>query len=329
MTRGRIFDPAGVAFGVVVPLVAAGLGLALTRFWQSRLPAQIATHWSTDRPDEFSEPMSSAWLFALVIVLIGGGCCCVAALAQALLLMRRAMLLIGLSVVGVLSTLQIVTLWIQLDKTDVSDVELPWAAVSVGVAIGCVVGAIGATFLKDYRVRPAAAERPDAKLPRGPAHTVRDVAGFGRIGTIVFAVVAFGAAGLACRAVGGIWPLVAAFPVVLVLLALMRFEVIVDASGLRVRNFGLTSIDIGIDEVTGAKLVDVNPFKDFGGWGLRSKGHRRYGIVTHTGPGVEVATAGGMTVTITTQRADAMAGALNAFADDRRPPVRASHPSWG
>ena len=319
MTRGRIFDPAGVAFGVVVPLAAAGLGLLLTGVWQSRLPAQIATHWSTERPDGFSHPMSSAWLFTLIILLIGGGCCGVAALAQALLLMRRAMLLIGLSVVGVLSTLQVVTLWIQLDKTDVSDVELPWAAISVGVLIGCAVGALGAAFLKDYRDRTPAAERPDAKLPRSRAHTVRDVAGFGIIGTIVFAGVAFGAAGLASWAVGGIWPLVAAFPVVLVLLALMRFEVIVDASGLRVRNFGLTSIDIDIDEVTGAKVIDVNPFKDFGGWGLRSKGHRRYGIVTHTGPGVEVATASGLTLTVTSQRAHAMAGALNSFADNRTP----------
>ena len=41
------------------------------------------------------------------------------------------------------------------------------------------------------------------------------------------------------------------------------------------------------------------------------------GIVTKTGPAVEISTASEMTLTITTEHARQMAGALNSWADDR------------
>lgn len=317
MSSRRVFDPVGVIFGVALPLAAAATVLIVANAWNSRLPAEIASHWSGRTPDGFSDPMSLAGVFALIIVIVGGGCCGVAALAQALLLMRRAMLLIGLTVVGLLLTLFVSVLWIQLDVTSVADVELPSNAIAIGVLVGLAAGALGAALLRDHRDRAPATEPPSPELPRGPMHAVRDIVGFGRVGTVVVAVIALGSAWLAGVFVGSAWPLFAALPVVVVLLALMRFDVIVDAAGVRVRNCGLTSIDIGMDEVLGAKVDHVSPFKDFGGWGLRSKGHRRYGIVTNTGPAVVISTADGLVLTITSTKADAMAGALNSWADHR------------
>ncbi|MFH5208829.1 DUF1648 domain-containing protein [Antrihabitans spumae] len=317
MKHKRLIDPVGLVFGIIVPILAAAVGIAVTALLKSRLPDQIATHWTAAKPDSFSEPMTFAWVFALVIVLVGGGCCAVAALAQALLLMRRAMLLLGLTIVGLLFTLQITILVIQLDRDSVTDVRLPWPVISLGVLAGILFGSTGAAMLRDFRVRIRAEEPPPPTLPRGVLASIEDTVGFSRIGSVVVATSVVAVAAIGCLFVDATWPLVATVPVVLVLLALMRFEVIVDSTGVRVRNFGLTSIDISIDEITGAKSIHVNPFKDYGGWGLRAKGRGRYGIVTTTGPAVEIGAASGLMLTITTQHADAMAGAINSFADRR------------
>lgn len=64
-------------------------------------------------------------------------------------------------------------------------------------------------------------------------------------------------------------------------------------------------------------MVHVNPFLDFGGWGIRFKSKGRYGVVTAKGPAAQIAMAGGDVLTITTARAEELAGALNTLADKR------------
>ncbi|MBJ8347675.1 DUF1648 domain-containing protein [Antrihabitans sp. YC2-6] len=315
MNDRRLFDPAGVAFGLGFPIAAAAACLLLAATWKSRLPAEIATHWSGAQPDGYSAPMSVAWVFALAIVFVGGGCGFVATLAQSLLLMRRMMLLVAITIVCLLVTLHVSIMWIELDGK--TAVDFPTPTIAVGVLFGLVFGVVGAASLHDYRERSAAESAPPARLPRGATDPVRDVVGFNKVETAALAVAIFGAAGMACWFVDSAWPLLAAFPVFVVIFGLLRFEILVDESGVRVRNLGLTSIAIDGSEVTGAKVVDVNPFKDFGGWGLRINGHRRYGIVTNTGPAVEVSTASGMSLTITSDLAEAMAGALNSWGDIR------------
>ena len=107
------------------------------------------------------------------------------------------------------------------------------------------------------------------------------------------------------------------FPVGLLIVSLLRFRVIVDPSGIRVVNMGMTALQYGIDEIEGARVDVIKPFDDFGGWGLKVKGRRNYGVVTRTGPAVIVTTACGDRLTVTSARAEDMAGALNAFADRR------------
>ncbi|KAA0025002.1 DUF1648 domain-containing protein [Antrihabitans cavernicola] len=315
--KQRTFDPVGVLFGIGLPVVAAVVGVLVTHLWRHRLPDRLATHWSGAAPNGFSDPTTSAWTFALITLLVAGGCCAVAALAQPLLIMRRAMLLIGLTVLGLLVTLQLTILIVQLDITDSSDVRLPTWAIGVGALGGFCVGVIGAALLRDHRRKPAAPEPPAPDLPRGQRTAVLDTVGFTRTGTATFAVVALGVAALGWWFVGSFWPVVAVVPVLVVVVGVMRYRIVVDGDGIRVRNLGMTSIDVGIDEIEGARVTEVSPFKDFGGWGLRAKGRGRYGIVTRTGPAIEVRTAGALTLTITTDHAQEMAGALNSWADGR------------
>ena len=319
MKSSRVVDPAGAVFGLLLPVIAALSGVILTKVWEPRLPAQIATHWTTTSPDGFSTPMSSAWTFALVTVLFGGGCSAIAALAQAMLMMRRTMLVVGLSVVGLIFTVQVVLLSVQLDVTDPATTDLPLWSLGLGVVAGGVVGLIGAALLRDYRDRVAATDPPDPRLPRaGDPATVADTVGFGTLGSLVLLLILGVAPALAvCLLVDGWWPLAVFVPVGLLIVSLLRFRVIVDRTGIRVVNMGMTALQYGIEEIEGARVDAIKPFDDFGGWGFKVKGRRNYGVVTRTGPAVIVTTACGDRLTVTSPRAEDMAAALNSFADRR------------
>ncbi|MFG1783748.1 DUF1648 domain-containing protein [Rhodococcus oryzae] len=318
MSNSRTFDPAGVLFGVGVPVLAAAVGLTLTRLWSPRLPETIATHWSGSGPDGFSTPGSMAATMVIVILLVGCGASAIAALAGAMLMMRRAMLIVGLTVVGLLLTLWIALLAAQLDLETAVNVTLPMSWIGVGIAAGAAVGTLGASTLRDYRERSSATMPPDPRLPRGPLNLpITQRLGLGPTTTaVLLGVGAAITAGLCARA-GSWWPLAVFVPVSVLMVGLLRFRVTLDETGLWVRNLGMTAVGYGIEELVGAAVEEVNPSKDFGGWGLRLKGRGNYGVVTTTGPAVVFTAANGQRLTVTTPRAEEMAGALNALADRR------------
>ncbi|MBD0323847.1 MAG: DUF1648 domain-containing protein, partial [Aldersonia sp.] len=259
MKSRRIFDPWGVVFGLAVPLVAAVAGLVLTAAWDARLPAEIITHWGTEGPDGWSPPTTASWVYALAIVFVGAGCASFAALAQGLLMMRRILLIVGLTVTGLLAVLQITTLWIQLDSTPRADIELPSETIGLGILFGFAVGALGAALLRDYRVRTPATVAPDPALPRGPAVEVHDTIGFSTVGVCVIYAVGIALAFLACATIDSNWPLWVALTVLALLIGAIRFDITVDERGVRVRNMGTTAIDLGIDEIVEAKVVQLSP----------------------------------------------------------------------
>ncbi|NLE81021.1 MAG: DUF1648 domain-containing protein [Rhodococcus sp.] len=321
MSSSRIVDPAGALFGLLLPVLAAAGGVVLTKIWEPRLPAEIAIHWSSSgpSPDGFDSPMASAWTLALVIVLIGGGCCAFAALAGGQLMVRRLMLFVGLWVVGLITTMQIVVLSNQLDLDSAADVALPMSALGIGGIVGTVLGLIGASSLRDYRVRVPATGRPDTDLPRYPASAapVTDDVGFGTVGSVVLVLLVAVPALWLSSLVGSWWLLSLFVPITLIVLATLRFRVIVDDTGIRVLNMGMTSVSYGIEEIEGVRVAEVKPFADFGGWGLKVKGPRNYGVVTRTGPALILSTASGDRLTVTSPKAEEMAGVLNSLADAR------------
>lgn len=79
----------------------------------------------------------------------------------------------------------------------------------------------------------------------------------------------------------------------------------------------MAAFDYAIEEITGASVREVNPFEDFGGWGLRVKGRGNYAVATTKGPAVFVTFANGQRLTITTEHADRVAGTLNSLASQR------------
>ena len=316
--KTKTFDPAGVIFGVVVPVLAAALGVIVARLWSARLPDQIATHWSGTQPDGFTSPTTSAWTLAIVTVIVGGGCSAVAALAHALLLMRRTMLMIGLTVVGLITVLQLAILARQLDATDVGSVEVPGWALGVGTAVGFSVGLLGASLLRDYRERVPADAPPPEALPRADEELpIIESLGAGRVALVVlFAILGAGAA-LTCWLSQSWWPIAIFLALAVLSVSLMRYELVVDRSGLHITSLGMAAFDYSLDEITGASVREVDPFGDFGGWGLRVRGRGNYAVATAKGPAVFVTFANGERLTVTTPNADRIAGALNTLASQR------------
>ncbi|WP_027502201.1 DUF1648 domain-containing protein [Rhodococcus sp. UNC363MFTsu5.1] len=318
MSNSRTFDPAGVLFGIGVPVLAAAVGLTVTRLWSPRLPDTVATHWAGSGPDGFSTPGSLAATMVIVILLVGCGASAIAALAGALLMMRRAMLIVGLTVVGLLLTLWIALLATQLDLASAVEEALPMTWIGLGIVAGAAVGILGASMLRDHRERSAATLPPDPRLPRGPLDlpiTVR--LGLGPATTAVLLGTGTAITGLLCARAGSWWPLAVFLPVSLLMVGLLRFRVTLDETGLWVHNMGMTAVGYGVEELVGANVEEVNPSRDFGGWGLRLKGRGNYGVVTTTGPAVVFTAANGQRLTVTTPRAEEMAGALNTLADRR------------
>lgn len=320
MSESRTFDPAGVVFGLAVPVVSAGAVLLLARVWQPRLPATLATHFGGAGADGFTDTGATAWTFVLAILFVGLGTSAIAALAHALLMMRRTMLILGSAVTGLLVALWIGLSLAHLDLVPPQQVESPTTAAVVGILVGGGIGVLGAALLRDHRERRSATERPDPRLPRRPV-TLPIVAHLGlgpRTTAILIAVAVLGSIGV-CRLAGSWWLLAVFLPVGVLAIGLFRFRVVVDESGLRVFNTGMCALGYGVDELVGAEVTEVAPFRDFGGWGLRINGRGNYGVVTDTGPALVFTAANGQRVTVTTDRAHDMAGALNALADRRRP----------
>lgn len=316
----RVVDPAGVVFGIVVPLLAAASGVAATYVLLPRLPEQIATHWSGSgsSPDGFMSPVASAWTMAAVLVLVGGGCTAVAALAQAQLMMRRLMLLVGSAVVGLIAAAGFSMILGQVDRTDTTDVAMPAGGLVTGLVLGTAVGLVGAALLRDHRVRVAATEPPSATLPRGGAPLpITDEVGMSAGGLAATALALAAPAALVCWFADTWWPVGVYLPAVLLAVVVLQFRLVVDADAIRVKNLGMPAIEYGTDEVLGAEVQHVRPFQDFGGWGLKAKGRGHYGVVTRTGPAVVITFACGDRLTVTTPRADDIAGALNTLAENR------------
>lgn len=317
-TGPRVVDPAGVVFGIVVPVLAAAAGVVATYVLAPRLPAQIATHWSGSSPDGFMTPTASAWSMAAMVLLVGGGCSAIAALAQARLMTRRMMLLIGSAVAGIIVAAEFAMILGQVDLADASGASMSADAVVLGLVVGTAVGLLGASALRDYRVRTPATEAPAAGLPRGAVDLpVADEVGMTAGGLLATAIVLAAPAALVCWLADAWWPLGVYLPVVLLAVSLLQFRLVVDVDGIRVRNLGMAAIEYGTDEVLGARVDEIRPFQDFGGWGIKVKGRGNCGVVTRTGPAVVITFACGDRLTVTTARAEEIAGALNTLADRR------------
>lgn len=149
MTPVPRFDPWIIRAAIVVPCVLTVAQFLWTLAISSRLPAQIATHWSGSAPDGFMAPIQSA----LTIVILAIACAqigWIGARATTPLVARKSIAVMNLILSGFVIGVDFAVIIPQIDTTDPTTASINWIYVIIGTAIGLAAGLFVASQLRDY-----------------------------------------------------------------------------------------------------------------------------------------------------------------------------------
>lgn len=336
-----------LAWGVGA-VVAVAVGAPVVWAWSvaDRLPDEVARHWGARGQVTGTWSLGSQLaLLSAIAALSAGACGWVAVVGRQPTTIRRMLAGTGVWTATVLAASQIAALAGQLDLGDPFDAPAPGGGLALGAVVGLVLGSAVAALAREpeHGVRAVGTPAPD--LPRlapggdrgseGDLSSDRDRAGdLGDAGAaptweaapaasrgllVVAGVVLVGSA--LPLVVGTWWPLVIGATVLVPIVGLSRFRVRIDPAGLVARSGPVTLLRVPLDEVAGADVVDhLDPFWEFGGWGLRVDVHGRTGLVSRAGEALVVTRADGSQVVATVDDARGAAATLNTLADLRCTP---------
>ncbi|HLS62646.1 MAG TPA: hypothetical protein VK060_04675 [Ruania sp.] len=313
-----------ILLGLVLPAVLVGGAAALVHSWLPRLPDPAVLHWGTDGPDRtgpFETLITTTvtlaaltWVPLAILVLV-------AARAE---IARRVMVGAAALQGAVYAAVLLGSAWVQLDAPSAAAVSpsttpllvLLLAALALGVGAGLLAG-------PDPHA-PAADPVPDdatrIDLPPGARAvwvdrcTVRHQWLWWTVLALWLGVT------VAFTYLSAQWWLLAVLLLpALVLLANLHWTLRVDSEGLHARAlFGWPRLTVRADETQRADVITVQPFAEFGGWGMRSRPDGTSGLVLRSGEAVQVQTSGDRTYVITTDDAERAAALLNTMADRSR-----------
>lgn len=327
MARGEVDHRIDLRFAVAFALLAAAtLGGAAAWMWsvRERLPDPLARHWTGGQADGFSELPSVLAMWVGLPLVVAVPMALVAIVGRSPVALRRAMGATSVFLLVCMAVLFADSVRMQLDLPDAAAAPAPDVGLAVGLLIG---GAAAAAALLVIRPRPeesdarVAGERPPPAAPR-----------LGALPELPWRAAPSGldtAAALTCGVAAvllvALVPL-AGWPMLLLVVPLLvlggafgRYRVVIDERGLAARAFGRDVLRVPLAEVAEADSVEVDPFWEFGGWGLRVDVAGRVGLVTRKGPSVRIRRADDSEVVVTVDDAATAAALLNTLADRSRP----------
>ena len=310
--------------GVVVPLLIAAAGIVAILVALPELPDPIAVHWGLSGAPDGSGPV---WVplvtvavvptaFAVFVLLV-----CrpsgerFASPNQRILVAASPFLAAVITATIASSTVaqRGVATW--TEAPEVTGVLL--AAFGSGIAL-----VVGGWFLLP-RAEDVAAAAPTKPMPLAATEQAVWVQRVRPQRTIVVVLAVAGT--LVAGLVTLVWfvapvALAIGFTALMVLIVVMAagtlsWRVTVGASGLRVRSVvGVPDYRVPLADVASAASIQVDPVRDFGGWGIRWGGHRRWGVVARRGSAIEVRRRDGSTFVVTVPQAGEGAALLAALA---------------
>lgn len=314
-----------VVIGAVIPIVIAAVGIALMLSWSSRLPDPVAIHWNgSGEPDGFGSLAGLAWMIGGIAAGFGA-IVTLATLFQSAGAYTRTLL--GTSVwLSTLITVGVVgSVYLQLDLADARDV-----GDSAPIGLWLVAGGVGGLLL----AVPAALLAPRAPLV-GIDEVETPALGLAKDERAVWTRNATPQSWVFAALFGGIFLLLAvvvvslalagasywstlAIGIVLVPVAIGTsfWRVRVSAAGFSVRSLlGLPRFTVPIEEIESARVTQVSPLGDFGGWGIRFGSNGRLGVVVRSGDALEVSRRTGRTIVVTVSDAESAAALINGFRE--------------
>lgn len=318
--------------GVIVPLAIILLATAVIIVWTPQLPDPVATHWGDGGADGFGP----AWSYVALTLGFGGGM--VALFGATALFAPRlprsstsapvgpwgptTRFLAGMSL-GMAVMVAVVSLagaGVQrglADAVDAPDIG-GWALLGLALLVACT--ALG------WFVQP---KSPIVQPARGVAEGIaltptERAAWFGTaamaragIALLLISVLVLALLTVVLLAQGAsAWWILALFTVLLAVLiaTMLVFRVRVDARGLRVRSAaGWPRTAIALDRIERIEIVEVDPLREFGGWGWRISVDGRRGVVLRAGEALQVTHRGGRTFVVTVDGAADAAAVLEGL----------------
>ncbi|MEU2202881.1 DUF1648 domain-containing protein [Microbacterium oleivorans] len=310
---------------LVLPAVVILVAVVAQVLLLPAAPAVVATHWGwTGQPDGFAP----AWTVPLVTAILGLGLPATLFGASVGGLRRGdhgfAYRLLGAVAFGLavlIGGLGVATLGIQVGRTD-ADAALPVLLLPGVLLAAAAAGSIG------WAVQPRVPWRPTPTMPAAevPVRAGERVVWMQGVtlarGGAVVLWIAFAIGCVAVLPVVFFGDLVTAIISGLVVVVLfvvvattLRFHVRVDPDGLTaVSAAGWPRVHVPTQDIVSAEVVQVSPFGEFGGWGIRWPGGGRQGVVLRAGEGLLVRRRDGRTLTVTVDDAATAAGLLSAYA---------------
>lgn len=334
--------------GLIVPLAIFAVTGVVIASWLPQLPNPAATHWGGDgQPDGFGP----AWVnlavpvglgIALVLLFAGiswasmrvpqhkPGPAALGARSQELSNAPSfTMRLLGAVSLGLSVMMSIVGLAVTGSQRRLADAkdapDIGWALLVAFAALVAV--AVLGWFLQPKPPARAPGDEPSAEplpLAEGGRAAWFGTVTLARSGLITLAALLLftfilGVVILA-NGIGTGWiPIGVAILLTLAVLTTSVFRVRADASGLHVHSaLGWPRYDIAADEIASVRAVDVSPFAEFGGWGIRWGVDGRFGVVLRTGEGIEVTRRNGKVLVVTLDDGATCAAVLSAAASAQK-----------
>jgi len=301
-----------------VPAVLAAVTVAVALAWRDRLPDPVASRWGPDGVEGGSSLVGLLIPLVAMTLVFAGALWAVGYFWGRAAMTRRFATGTAVWIAVFVNGLTILMLSAQLDVATASEARdlgaglaaLIVAALAVAVAVAWLVP--GDPRQPTGTPIPVGARR--LPLPESETATwVRSVQWVSPV-WIVVGSIGFGAAiGAAARS----WWLalvLAAFLGTLLVTA-TAWTVTVDRLGLTARSrLPRPRIVVPLEEVEVADVVQVDPLREFGGWGLRTGLGGRVGVVVRKGAALEVVRTGGRRVVVTVDDAETGAALLNTLA---------------
>jgi uncharacterized membrane protein len=326
--------------GVVIPLGMLAASAVIVGFWLPDIPEPAAVHWSESGVDGFGP----GWIY---LAILGG----IAAMVIAFALLAwfahrlpengrparaaeidrpqwsataRFLGAVNLGLAALISLTCLVGVGSQRGLADAADA--PDIGLTVLLGIVLMVGAVaGGWFVQPSTPLP---EKSRTERPADPLQTsdterliwigTAMIARTGRTALcgVVLLVCAIAVVMIATGA-GGVMTAVIMLATCAILIAALittfAFRVRIGPAGLLVRSLaGWPKFDIPAADVVSVRAIDVDPFAEFGGWGLRYGLDGRYGVVLRRGEALEVTRVGGRRFVVTVDDAQTAAAALAA-----------------
>ncbi len=308
----RAFLIVGLVVPIVIALVAVGFILA----WLPDVPDRVVTHWGPEGPDGYGSAQMYVWMQVLVGLVVP-----LMLTLPVLAMMKdswgptgRLLAAISIGVSALVAVGSVGSVMIQRGGGDGSGFG---AVLAIGFGAMLLLGAVG--WFVQPRVITSAASMPPSQLTLAPGERAAwfGTSAMGRPGAIflVIAVLVLIATTAWVFVMDGAtgWILAVVTLLVMALVATtLVFRIRINAEGLRVRSVaGWPRWSIPASDITDARVVQVNPMGEFGGWGLRFAVDGRMGIVLRTGEGLQVTRRSGRTLVVTVDDARTAASVLN------------------